>query len=63
MDRQLGCVAQKDTFSILITGLCAESKFVEASGVMERMVKGHHRPDKNAFSNVIEGLMFSWQSI
>lgn len=56
MDKQLGCVAQKDTFSILVHGLCSETKFVDASKLMERMVKGHHRPDKSAFNRVIEGL-------
>jgi pentatricopeptide repeat protein len=56
MDKQLGCVAQKDTFSILVHGLCSESKFIDASKLMERMVKGHHRPDRSAFNSVIEGL-------
>ncbi|CAO2167480.1 unnamed protein product [Urochloa humidicola] len=56
MDKQLGCVAQKDTLSVLVHGLCSESKFVDASKLMERMVKGHHRPDRSAFSNIIEGL-------
>jgi pentatricopeptide repeat protein len=56
MDKQLGCVAQKDTFSILVHGLCSETKFIDASKLMERMVKGHHRPDRSAFNSVIEGL-------
>ncbi|CAL4972508.1 unnamed protein product [Urochloa decumbens] len=56
VDRQLGCVAGKDTFSILVRGLCSESKFVDASKLMERMVKGHHWPDRSAFNSVIEGL-------
>ncbi|XP_006646601.2 pentatricopeptide repeat-containing protein At1g05600-like [Oryza brachyantha] len=56
MDKQLGCVARKETFSILVNGLCSESKFVDAAQVMERMVKGHHRPDRSEFNNVIEGL-------
>uniref|UniRef100_M8BAJ1 Pentacotripeptide-repeat region of PRORP domain-containing protein n=1 Tax=Aegilops tauschii TaxID=37682 RepID=M8BAJ1_AEGTA len=55
MDKQLGCVARKETFSILISGLSLEGKFIEATKVMERMVKNHHRPDRNDFNNVIEG--------
>uniref|UniRef100_I1NUK9 Pentacotripeptide-repeat region of PRORP domain-containing protein n=1 Tax=Oryza glaberrima TaxID=4538 RepID=I1NUK9_ORYGL len=56
MDKQLGCVARKETFSILISGLCSESRFIDAAQIMERMVKGHHRPEAGEFNNVIEGL-------
>lgn len=56
MDKQLGCVTRKETFSILISGLCSESRFIDAAQIMERMVKGHHRPEAGEFNNVIEGL-------
>ncbi|CAM8987512.1 unnamed protein product [Rhodiola kirilowii] len=38
MSKQIGCVANKDTFDALVEGFCQEQKFIEASSVLEKMV-------------------------
>uniref|UniRef100_A0A7N0T4H5 Pentatricopeptide repeat-containing protein n=1 Tax=Kalanchoe fedtschenkoi TaxID=63787 RepID=A0A7N0T4H5_KALFE len=59
MAKQVGCVANEDTFDMLIQGLCREFKFIEASSVMEMMVAGSFRPSAERFDSLISGLCWT----
>ncbi|KAL9668588.1 hypothetical protein QQ045_006124 [Rhodiola kirilowii] len=59
MSKQIGCVANKDTFDALVEGFCQEQKFIEASSVLEKMVGSSFRPSSETFSTLIRGLCLS----
>ncbi|KAK8263447.1 hypothetical protein V6Z12_D12G043800 [Gossypium hirsutum] len=56
MAKQVGCVADKETYSILVNGLCKDGKFVEASGVLEEMLIKSHWPGAETYNILIKGL-------
>ncbi|XVF68106.1 hypothetical protein PTKIN_Ptkin10aG0176500 [Pterospermum kingtungense] len=56
MAKQVGCVADKETYSILVNGLCIDGKFVEASRVLEEMVIKSHWPGAETYTILIRGL-------
>ncbi|KAK8320418.1 hypothetical protein V6Z12_A12G036000 [Gossypium hirsutum] len=56
MAKQVGCVADKETYSILVNGLCKDGKFLEASRVLEEMLIKSHWPGSETFNILIKGL-------
>ncbi|XP_039010213.1 pentatricopeptide repeat-containing protein At1g05600-like [Hibiscus syriacus] len=54
--KQVGCVATKETYSILVNGLFKEGKYVEASRVLEEMLIKSHRPGAETYNGLIKGL-------
>ncbi|TYI49549.1 hypothetical protein E1A91_D12G042800v1 [Gossypium mustelinum] len=56
MAKQVGCVADKETYSILVNGLCKDGKFVEASGVLEEMLIKSHWPGAETYNILVKGL-------
>ncbi|CBI38708.3 unnamed protein product, partial [Vitis vinifera] len=56
MARQVGCVADKETYSILVDGLCCDGRFVEASGILERMLIRSSSPGVETYNTLIRGL-------
>ncbi|XVE94028.1 hypothetical protein REPUB_Repub01dG0244800 [Reevesia pubescens] len=56
MAKQVACVANKETYSILVNGLCKDGKFVEASWVLEEMLIKSHWPDDETYTILIRGL-------
>ncbi|KAE8659945.1 Pentatricopeptide repeat-containing protein [Hibiscus syriacus] len=56
MAKQVGCVANKETYSILVIGLCKDGKYNEASQVLEWMQIKSHRPGAETYNGLIKGL-------
>ncbi|OMO92065.1 hypothetical protein COLO4_17892 [Corchorus olitorius] len=56
MAKQVGCVANKETYCILVNGLCKDGKFVEASQVMEEMLIKSHWPGPETYNILVRGL-------
>ncbi|KAE8673831.1 Pentatricopeptide repeat-containing protein [Hibiscus syriacus] len=56
MAKQVGCVANKETYSILVNGLCKDGKYIEASRVLEEMLIKSHRPGAETYNGLIKGL-------
>ncbi|KAF4359378.1 hypothetical protein F8388_009832 [Cannabis sativa] len=56
MVKQVGCVPDKETYDILIDGLCREGKFIEANRVLEEMLIKSYWPCVDTFNIVIRGL-------
>ncbi|KAL6985875.1 hypothetical protein U1Q18_019247 [Sarracenia purpurea var. burkii] len=57
MARQhLGCLPNKETYAILVDGLCCEGRFVEASQILERMVIKSYWPSVATYNMLIRGL-------
>ncbi|KAE8734676.1 SER/ARG-rich protein 34A, putative isoform 1 [Hibiscus syriacus] len=56
MTKQVGCVATKESCSILVNGLCKDGKYVEASRVLEEMLIKSHRPGAETYNGLIKGL-------
>ncbi|KAK0582921.1 hypothetical protein LWI29_031176 [Acer saccharum] len=56
MAKQVGCVANKETYSILVDGLCRDGRFVEASQVLEEMLIKSHWPSVETYNVLIRGL-------
>ena len=56
MAKQVGCVADKETYSILVNGFCKDGKFVEASRLLEEMLIKSHWPGAETYTILIRGL-------
>ncbi|KAL9154657.1 hypothetical protein ABFS82_10G130000 [Erythranthe guttata] len=56
MFRQIGCVPDKETYSYLVDGLCCDGKYMEASGMLEKMVINSFWPGGEVYGRVIRGL-------
>ncbi|XP_020247703.1 pentatricopeptide repeat-containing protein At1g05600-like isoform X2 [Asparagus officinalis] len=56
MERQVGCVAKKESFEIVVNGLLGERKFVEASEVLEKMARRRYWAGGEVYSEVVRGL-------
>lgn len=56
MEKQIGCVPNKDTFDALVKGLCRERQYIEASSVLEKMVASSFRPSVEIFNSMVIGL-------
>ncbi|XWS67595.1 hypothetical protein CRYUN_Cryun04dG0019300 [Craigia yunnanensis] len=55
MAKQVGSIADKETYSILVNGLCKDGKFVEASRLLEEMLIKSHWPGAETYTIVIRG--------
>ncbi|XP_011656819.1 pentatricopeptide repeat-containing protein At1g05600 isoform X2 [Cucumis sativus] len=56
MAKQVGLVANKETYSTLVHGLCLENRYIEACKVLEEMVIKSFCPCSNTFNTLIKGL-------
>ncbi|KAL7137999.1 hypothetical protein ABFS83_10G132800 [Erythranthe nasuta] len=56
MFRRVGCVPDKETYSYLVDGLCCDGKYMEASGMLEKMVINSFWPRGEVYGRVIRGL-------
>lgn len=56
MAKQVGCDADKETYTILVDGLCREGRFPEASRVLEEMLIKSHWPCVETYNILIRGL-------
>ncbi|GMN42795.1 hypothetical protein TIFTF001_011991 [Ficus carica] len=54
MAKQVGCVADKETYGVLVDGLCREGKFLEASIVLEKMLVKSYWPCAETYNGLIE---------
>ncbi|CAI9287234.1 unnamed protein product [Lactuca saligna] len=62
MCRQLGCVPNKETYCILIDGLCHDGSYIEASEVLEKMLVKSYWPNSDTFGMLIRGLCLMGRS-
>ncbi|KAK4577809.1 hypothetical protein RGQ29_028076 [Quercus rubra] len=56
MAKKLGCNADKKTYSIVIDGLCRESRYLEASQVLQGMLRKSYWPCVDTYNILIRGL-------
>lgn len=56
MAKQVGLVADKETYSTLVNGLCSQNRYIEACKILEEMVIKSYWPSSNTFNTVIRGL-------
>ncbi|KAK9910144.1 hypothetical protein M0R45_034119 [Rubus argutus] len=56
MEKQVGCVSDKETYGALVDGLCSESRFLEASPVLQEMLIKSKLPCAETYSRVVGGL-------
>ncbi|KAF3962048.1 hypothetical protein CMV_013400 [Castanea mollissima] len=56
MAKKLGCNADKETYSIVIDGLCRESRYLEASQVLQEMLIKSYRPCVDTYNILIRDL-------
>uniref|UniRef100_A0A2K2BKH4 Pentacotripeptide-repeat region of PRORP domain-containing protein n=1 Tax=Populus trichocarpa TaxID=3694 RepID=A0A2K2BKH4_POPTR len=56
MAKQVGCVANQETYGILVDGLCRDGRFVEASKVLEEMLIKSYWPPADTYNILIRGL-------
>ena len=56
MAKKLGCNADKETYSIVIDGLCCESRYLEASHVLQEMLIKSYWPCFDTYNILIRGL-------
>ena len=54
--RVMNSRGDKETYEILVNGFCSEGKAVEASRVMERMMRRGFLPEKEVYDRIIVGL-------
>jgi pentatricopeptide repeat protein len=56
MAKQVGCVANQETYGILVDGLCRDGRSVEASKVLEEMLIKSYWPPADTYNILIRGL-------
>ncbi|PKI43609.1 hypothetical protein CRG98_035985 [Punica granatum] len=56
MSKKFGFNAFKETYDIVLRGLCSEGNFIDASRVLEQMVIKSHKPHADIFGMIVEGL-------
>ncbi|KAM4098042.1 hypothetical protein ACJW30_07G046600 [Castanea mollissima] len=56
MAKKLGCNADKETYSIVIDGLCRESRYLEASQVLQEMLIKSYWPCVDTYNILIRDL-------
>nr|GMC84941.1 pentatricopeptide repeat-containing protein At1g05600 [Ipomoea batatas] len=56
ISRQVGCVANRETYENLVDGLCHEGRYAKASLVMEQMLNNSYWPRVQTFNALIPGL-------
>lgn len=56
MSKQVGCVANGETYGILVDGLCRDGRFLEASRVLEEMLIRSYWPCVETYNVLIRGL-------
>ncbi|KAI3735322.1 hypothetical protein L6452_14817 [Arctium lappa] len=56
MSRQLGCDPNKETYFILVDGLCEDGSYIETRQVMEKMLVNLYWPNSDTFGRVIRGI-------